>query len=151
MTQTLLSINSNRIELDEAYLRMAEVWANRSKANRKQVGALIVKERRIISDGYNGMPSGSNDDVCEFYTEDGSLQTKPDVLHAESNALLKITESGGVGARGATLYVTLSPCFECSKLIVQAKIARVVYREKYRDVRGIENLLKYGIKVDQLT
>lgn len=151
MTQTALSINPNRIELDEAYLRMAEVWANRSKANRKQVGALIVKERRIISDGYNGMPSGSDDDVCEFYAENGSLQTKPDVLHAESNALLKITESGGVGARGATLYVTLSPCFECSKLIVQAKIARVVYREKYRDVRGIENLLKYGIKVDQLT
>ena len=165
---TEITPNPNRIELDEAYLQMAEIWAKRSKANRKQVGALIVKDKQVISDGYNGMPSGAQDDVCEF---DGrqdeysyraqwgtrrpplkltDLITKPEVLHAESNALMKISENGGVGAQGATMYVTLSPCKECAKLIKQAKISRVVYREQYRDDSGIKFLREYGVKVDKL-
>jgi dCMP deaminase len=142
--------NPNRIDLDEAYMQMAEVWARRSKANRKQVGALIVKDRQIISDGYNGMPAGDEDDTCEYYDESGELKSKDDVLHAESNALAKIAENGGVGAQGGTLYVTMSPCKECAKLIKQAKIKRVVFRELYRDTRGIESLIKRGVKVDQL-
>lgn len=145
-------------------MQMAEIWAKRSKANRLQVGAIIVKDKQIISDGYNGMPSGSPDDVCEFldYPEDYDgrdgiagppskvLKTKPEVLHAESNALLKITENGGIGAQGGTLYVTDSPCAECAKLIIQAKIARVVYRRPYRVTAGIDMLKKYGIQVDKL-
>lgn len=155
-----LSINPNRIELDEAYMQMAEVWAKRSKATRKQVGALIVKDRQIISDGYNGMPAGDPDDVCEEWHFDGNrdresgysgeLRTKQEVLHAESNALAKIAENGGVGAQGGTLYVTMSPCKECAKLIKQAKIKRVVFREQYRDDGGIDFLLKRGVSVEQL-
>jgi dCMP deaminase len=157
-----LTINPNRIELDEAYLRMAEIWATRSKANRKQVGALIVKGTQIISDGYNGMPSGAKDDVCEVLEyppdydgrdgiggpPDKILMTKPEVLHAESNALMKLAENHG-GAAGATLYVTMSPCRECAKLIVQAKIKRVIYREHYRDTSGIDFLREYGSQVVQ--
>lgn len=159
-----ITINPNRIELDEAYMQMAEVWAKRSKAIRKQVGALIVKDRRIISDGYNGMPAADKDDTCEYWAwpdgydgQDGLsgppdkvLRTKPEVLHAESNALTKIAEGGGVGASGATLYVTLSPCFECAKLIKQSRIQRVVYREAYRDTSGIDFLQSRGVQVDQL-
>lgn len=159
-----LSINPNRIGLDEAYMQMAEVWALRSKANRLQVGALIVKDRQIISDGYNGMPAGSKDDVCEVWADpdwhDGRdgisgppekvLKTKPHVLHAESNALLKIAENGGVGAQGATLYTTYSPCPECAKLIKQAKIAKVVYRNAYRLTDGIDMLQELGVEVQQL-
>lgn len=160
----VLTINQNRIDLDEAYMRMAEIWAQRSKANRLQVGALIVKDRQIISDGYNGMPSGVEDDVCEqlVYPDwydgrdgiggppDKVLVTKPEVLHAESNALLKISENGGIGAQGATLYVTHSPCPECAKLIKQAKIKRVVYRNQYRLTSGIDLLRKLGVTVDQI-
>ena len=150
--------NPNRIDLDEAYMQMAEVWARRSKANRKQVGALIVKDKQIISDGYNGMPSGAQDDTCEKwdYSQDYDRHapvvqvTKPEVLHAESNALMKISENGGVGAQGATLYVTMSPCKECAKLIKQAKIARVVFREQYRDAGGVDFLRAYGVQVDKL-
>ena len=131
-------------------MQMAEIWAQRSKANRSQVGALIVKNRQIISDGYNGMPAGSEDDVCEIYDANGLLLTKPEVMHAESNALLKIAENGGVGARGATLYSTLSPCPECAKLIKQSKIARVVYRNDYRLPDGILMLRKLGVDVTQL-
>lgn len=155
---TELTINPNRIELDEAYMQMAEIWAKRSKANRSQVGALIVKDKQIISDGYNGMPSGVDDDVCEYLHDTGShnaekrfeLRTKPEVLHAESNALLKISENGGIGAQGATLYTTLSPCPECAKLIKQAKIRRVVYRNEYRLLDGITLLKKLGVQVDHL-
>jgi dCMP deaminase len=146
----LLTINPNRIDLDEAYLQMAEIWAKRSKANRTQVGALIVKDLQIISDGYNGLPAGAEDDVCEYYDSAGNLVTKPDVLHAESNALLKISKLGGRGSHGATLYTTLSPCTECAKLITQSKIARVVYRDSYRDDAGIRLLHKYGVGVTQL-
>lgn len=155
-----LCINPNRIEVDEAYMQMAEVWARRSKANRKQVGALIVKDKQIISDGYNGMPSGAKDDICEEWFFDGNrdrerdytgeLRTKPEVLHAESNALMKISENGGVGAQGATLYVTMSPCKECAKLIKQSKISRVVFREQYRDTAGIDFLREYGVTVDKI-
>lgn len=158
MTNPVLSINPNRIELDEAYMQMAEVWARRSKANRKQVGALIVKDKQIISDGYNGMPTGAKDDVCEQWVPVDAAgcishyetATKPEVLHAESNALMKISENGGVGAQGATLYVTMSPCRECAKLIKQSKIARVVYREQYRNTGGIDFLREYGVKVDKI-
>jgi dCMP deaminase len=158
-----LCTNPNRIDLDEAYMQMAEIWARRSKANRKQVGALIVKDRQIISDGYNGMPAGDKDDVCEFYDTEvipneqfdvhltqTVLRTKREVLHAESNALMKLAENGGAGAQGATLYVTLSPCPECAKLIKQAKISRVVFRECYRDLGGIEFLTQRGVQVVQL-
>jgi dCMP deaminase len=146
-----LSINPDRIELDEAYMQMAEVWARRSKANRLQVGALIVKDRQIISDGYNGMPAGSEDDVCEIYDESGNIRTKPEVLHAESNALLKIAENGGVGAQGGTLYTTYSPCTECAKLIKQSKIKRVVYRNSYRLADGIHMLQRMGVEVVRLS
>ena len=150
MTLPLITINPNRIDLDEAYLQMAEIWSKRSKANRLQVGALIVKNTQIISDGYNGMPSGVQDDVCE-YVEDtalgAQLRTKPEVLHAESNALLKISKHGGLGAEGATLYTTVSPCGECAKLINQATIKRVVYRDTYRNTEGIDMLRNLGVEV----
>lgn len=154
-----LTINPNRIEIDEAYMQMAEVWSKRSKANRLQVGALIVKNGRIISDGYNGMPAGAtgDDDVCEEYgdcdpadpTSPPPIRTKHEVLHAEANAILKLAASGG-GSEGATLYTTYSPCPECAKLIVQAKIARVVYRNHYRLPEGIERLEKRGVPCHQL-
>jgi dCMP deaminase len=160
LNMTSLTTNPNRIDLDEAYMRMAEIWAKRSKANRKQVGALIVKERQIISDGYNGMPLNDADDVCEFYEDVSALhktepeyvlKTKPEVLHAESNAITKLAANGGLGGEGATLYVTMSPCFECAKLIKQTRIKRVVYREQYRDTSGIDFLRNRGIPVEQLS
>ncbi len=159
MTLPRITTNPNRIDLDEAYMQMAEVWAKRSKANRKQVGALIVKDRQIISDGYNGMPAGDDDDTCEYWHREYGdrpgdytdvMRTKPEVLHAESNALAKIAENGGVGAQGGTLYVTMSPCFECAKLIKQAKIKRVVFREQYRETDGINFLKKRGVEVIKL-
>jgi dCMP deaminase len=156
--QTELSINPNRIELDEAYMRMAEVWAQRSKANRLQVGAIIVKDKQIISDGYNGMPSGSRDEVCEELVDaDGPgfvagtyTRTKAIVLHAESNAILKAAKNGGQGLEGATIYTTYSPCPECAKLIKQAGISRVVYRHNYRLLDGIEMLMALDVPVVQL-
>lgn len=149
-----ITTNPNRIDLDEAYLQMAEIWGRRSKANRLQVGCLIVKNRQIISDGYNGMPAGSADDTCEVFVNgvniNDGLRTKRDVLHAESNALLKIAENGGTGTQGATLYTTWSPCFDCAKLIRQAKIARVVFRSVYRDMDGLQFLQDSGVQVEQL-
>lgn len=152
---TELFINPNRIDLDEAYMQMAEIWAKRSKANRKQVGCLIVKNSQIISDGFNGMPSGDNDDVCEFWRPNDldpktfDLCTKPEVLHAESNAVSKLAKRRGNG-NGATLYVTMSPCFECAKLIKQAGIVRVVYREQYRTIEGLNFLRARHVEVHQL-
>jgi len=139
-------------------MQMAEVWAKRSKAVRKQVGAILVKDRQIISDGYNGMPAGDPDDVCEFIDFDDpdngphqpTLKTKPEVLHAESNAITKLSKNGGQGADGATLYLTLSPCTECAKLIKQTGIKRVVFRETYRDPGGIRFLQQRGVEVEQL-
>ena len=120
--------------LDRRYIRMASIWAENSYCQRRQVGALIVKDKMIISDGYNGTPSGF-ENVCE----DENNVTKPYVLHAEANAITKIARSNN-SSNGATMYVTASPCIECSKLIIQAGIKRVVYSEKYRLEDGIELL-----------
>lgn len=127
--------------LDERYLRMARIWAENSYCERRQVGALIVRGDAIISDGYNGTPSGF-ENICE----DENNKTKPYVLHAEANAITKIARSNN-SSDGATMYVTASPCIECSKLIIQAGIKRVVYSEKYRLEDGIELLKRAGIEV----
>ncbi|WP_299333494.1 dCMP deaminase family protein [uncultured Psychroserpens sp.] len=128
-----------QLRYDKAYLRIAKEWGKLSHCKRKQVGALIVKDRMIISDGYNGTPTG-----FENYCEDDKGYTKWYVLHAEANAILKVASSTQ-SCRGATLYITLSPCKECSKLIHQAGIVRVVYHEAYKDCSGIEFLEKAGI------
>ncbi len=128
--------------LDIRYLRMARIWAENSYCKRRQVGALIVKGKSIISDGYNGTPSGF-ENICE----DEEDRTKPYVLHAEANAITKVAKSGN-SSDGATLYVTASPCIECAKLIIQAGIVRVVYSEIYRCTDGIELLEKAGIAVE---
>lgn len=128
-------------KLDQRYMRMARIWAENSYCVRRQVGALIVKDKMIISDGYNGTPSGF-ENVCE--NEDGF--TKPYVLHAEANAITKIARSNN-NSNGATLYVTTSPCIECAKLIIQAGIVRVVYGEEYHLTDGIDLLRRVGIEV----
>jgi len=130
--------------LDGRYLRMARIWAENSYCKRRQVGALVVKDKMIISDGYNGTPSGF-ENVCE--TEEGV--TKPYVLHAEANAITKLARSGN-NSDGATIYITASPCIECAKLIIQAGIKRVVYGEKYRLTDGIELLERAGVAVEYL-
>ena len=124
----------------ERYLEMARVWAKHSYCRRRQVGALIVKDRMIISDGYNGTPSGF-ENVCE----DENGVTKPYVLHAEANAISKVAKSGN-SSQGATLYITDSPCMECAKLIIQAGIKRVVYADEYRLTDGIDLLRRAGIE-----
>ena len=128
--------------LDYRYLRMARIWAENSYCQRRQVGALVVKNKMIISDGYNGTPSGF-ENICE----DEAGVTKPYVLHAEANAITKLARSGN-NSEGSTLYVTASPCIECAKLIIQAGIRRVVYGEKYRLTDGIELLERAGIEVE---
>ncbi len=128
-------------ELDNRYIKMAVIWAGNSYCQRRKVGALIVKEKMIISDGYNGTPSGF-ENICE----DENNLTKPYVLHAEANAITKIACSGN-SSDGATLYVTASPCIECAKLIIQAGIKRVVYLERYRLEDGINLLKRAGIEV----
>lgn len=128
-------------KFDIAYLKMAREWAQLSHCKRKQVGALIVKERMIISDGYNGTPSGF-DNCCE--DEDGT--TKWYVLHAEANAILKLASSTQ-SAQGASLYLTLSPCKECSKLILQAGIKKLIYIDDYSDSEGISFLKNHGIEI----
>jgi dCMP deaminase len=130
--------------LDQRYLKMAMIWARNSYCKRRQVGALLVKEKMIISDGYNGTPSGF-ENICE--DEDG--RTKPYVLHAEANAITKVAKSGN-SSEGATMYVTSSPCLECSKLIIQAGIKRVVFTESYRLDDGINLLKRAGIEVKQV-
>ena len=135
-------MNSKQSLLDYRYLRMARIWAENSYCRRRQVGALVVKDKMIISDGYNGTPSGF-ENVCE----DESGTTFPYVLHAEANAITKLARSSN-NSDGATLYVTASPCIECSKLIIQAGIRRVVYAEKYRLTDGVDLLEKAGIKVE---
>lgn len=127
--------------LDRRYLRMARIWAENSYCRRRQVGALVVKDKMIISDGYNGTPSGF-ENTCE---DDNGL-TKPYVLHAEANAITKLARSSN-NSDGSTLYVTASPCIECAKLIIQAGIRRVVYGEKYRVADGIELLERAGIEL----
>lgn len=130
-----------QFELDRRYLRMARIWAENSYCKRRQVGALIVKNNMIISDGYNGTPSGF-ENICE----DETGTTKPYVLHAEANALTKVAASTN-DCSGATIYVTASPCLECAKLIIQSKIARVIYEDEYRLHDGIDLLKKAGIEV----
>ena len=131
--------------LDLRYLRMARIWAENSYCKRRQVGAIVVKDQRIISDGYNGTPSGF-ENICE--DEEG--KTKPYVLHAEANAITKVARSNN-SSNGATLYITASPCIECAKLIIQAGIKRIVYSELYRFHDGIDLLNRAGIECVLLT
>ena len=131
-------------KFDSRYIEMAEVWAKNSYCKRRQVGALIVKDRMIISDGYNGTPSGF-ENICE----DENGVTKPYVLHAEANAITKVAKSGN-SSQGATLYVTASPCLECSKLIIQSGIKRVVYKDEYRLTEGVDLLRRAGVEVEKV-
>ena len=131
-------------KFDDKYMKMAAIWATNSYCKRRQVGALLVKDRMIISDGYNGTPSGF-ENVCE----DENGVTKPYVLHAEANAISKVAKSAN-SADGATLYVTASPCVECAKLIIQSGIRRVVYRDEYRLTDGIDLLRRAGIEVERI-
>lgn len=130
--------------LDLRYLQMARIWSDNSYCKRRKVGALIVKDRMIISDGYNGTPSGF-ENICE----DKNDKTKPYVLHAEANAITKVAKSNN-SSQGATLYVTSSPCLECSKLIIQAGIKRVVFSDTYRLQDGLDLLNKAKIEVKQI-
>ena len=134
--------NNKQLKYDKAYLRMASEWAKLSYCERRQVGAIIVKDRMIISDGYNGTPTGY-ENICE----DDEGYTKWYVLHAEANAILKVASSTQ-SCKGATLYITLSPCKNCSKLIYQAGITRVVYSTAYKDLSGVDFLEKSGIEVN---
>ncbi|MEG1580435.1 MAG: dCMP deaminase family protein [Bacteroidaceae bacterium] len=134
-------VKNKQYDLDKRYLRMARIWSENSYCERRKVGALIVKNQMIISDGYNGTPSGF-DNVCE----DENKITMPYVLHAEANAITKIARSNN-NSDGATLYVTASPCIECAKLIIQAGIKRVIYAEHYRLEDGIELLKRAHIEV----
>ena len=137
-------MEKKQAELDNRYLRMACIWIENSYCKRRQVGALIVKDNMIISDGYNGTPSGF-ENICE----DDNDVTLPYVLHAEANAITKIARSGN-NSQDSTLYVTDSPCIECAKLIIQAGIKRVVYKRAYRLTDGVDLLLKAGIEVEHL-
>lgn len=134
-------------DLDKAYMDMAERWGLLSTARRKKVGCLIVKGGAIISDGYNGTPKGF-DNNCETHGVGDALYTKPEVLHAESNAITKLAKSTQ-SSDGATMYITISPCVECSKLIIQSGIKRVVYGEIYRDDSGIKLLKKANIRAEK--
>ena len=136
---------TKQLKFDKAYLRIAREWGKLSHCNRKQVGALIVKDRMIISDGYNGTPTGF-ENPCE--DEDG--YTKWYVLHAEANAILKVAGSTQ-SCKGATLYITMSPCKECSKLIHQSGITRLVYNIDYKDNSGLDFLEKAGVEIEQIT
>ena len=138
------TINEKQRKLDLRYLRMARIWAENSYCQRRQVGALVVKDKMIISDGYNGTPSG-----FENQCEDELNVTKPYVLHAEANAITKLARSSN-NSDGSTLSVTASPCIECAKLIIQAGIKRVVYAEQYRLEDGIELLRRAGIETTYL-
>ncbi|MCD9562843.1 dCMP deaminase family protein [Tenacibaculum maritimum] len=137
-------MDEKKIKFAKAYLRMAHEWAKLSHCDRKQVGALIVKNRMIISDGFNGTPSG-----FENFCEDEDGYTKWYVLHAEANAILKVASSTQ-SCKGATLYITLSPCKECSKLIHQSGIKTVVYADKYKDTSGLDFLQKAGVELIHL-
>ena len=138
------NMDEKQHQLDLRYLRMAQIWAENSYCKRRQVGAIVVKDNMIISDGYNGTPSG-----FENCCEDENNVTMPYVLHAEANAITKLARSSN-NSEGATLYVTASPCIECAKLIIQAGIKRVVYGELYRLEEGINLLKKAGIEVEYL-
>jgi dCMP deaminase len=132
---------SKQLEFDKRYLQMARIWAENSYCKRRKVGALIVKEKMIISDGYNGTPSG-----FENNCEDENYITKPYVLHAEANAITKVAKSNN-SSEGSTLYITASPCIECAKLIIQAGIVRVVFSELYDKNEGLALLERAGIEI----
>ncbi|MEA4904595.1 MAG: dCMP deaminase family protein [Petrimonas sp.] len=134
-------MDTKQLELDKRYMRMAFIWSENSYCKRRQVGAILVIDKMIISDGYNGTPSGF-ENVCE----DENNVTKPYVLHAEANAITKVARSNN-SSEGATLYVTSSPCIECAKLIIQAGIKRVVYADSYRLSEGVELLMRAGIEL----
>ena len=134
-------MEEKQTQVDKRYLRMARIWGENSYCTRLQVGALLVKDKRIISDGYNGTPSGF-ENICE----DEDNHTKPYVLHAEANAITKVAASNN-NSTGATIYVTHAPCLECAKLIIQAGIKRVVYAESYRLTEGIDLLKRAGLEV----
>lgn len=140
----MIEKTDKQYEVDKRYLRMALVWAENSYCVRRKVGALIVKDQMIISDGYNGTPSGF-ENVCE----DENNVTKPYVLHAEANAITKVAASSN-SSKGATIYVTSAPCIECAKLIIQSGIRRVVYSEKYRVEDGCQLLKRAGISVEYI-
>ena len=137
-------MSEKKSKYDKAYLRIAKEWGQLSYCNRKKVGAIIVRDKMIISDGYNGTPSG-----FENCCENDNGETHWYVLHAEANAILKVASSTQ-SCDGATLYITMSPCKDCSKLIHQAGIKRVVYQSGYKDMSGVEFLLKAGVKVDNI-
>ncbi len=141
-TNPLHPYGDKQTQFDKRYLEMAKIWALNSYCKRRQVGALIVKEKMIISDGYNGTPAGF-ENVCE----DEDYRTKPYVLHAEANAITKVAKSNN-SSEGATLYITSSPCMECAKLIIQSGIRRVVYCDNYHTESGVDLLRKAGIEVE---
>lgn len=147
-------IDSRLQQLDEVFLKTAETIATMSYATRSKVGAIIVKNGNIISMGWNGMPSGFPNEEVEYYEDaglaGGALTTNPLVLHAESNAILKCAKNGGVSSEGSTLYVTMTPCLQCCKLIIQAGIKQVFYRDAYRDMSSLAVLERAGIPVVQL-
>jgi len=140
--QSLSQDKQNKV--DRLYLKMAKVWAENSHCKRSQVGCLIVSNRQIISDGYNGTPSGFPNNC-----EDCDNNTLPTVLHAEANAITKIAKSTN-SAEGSTLYVTLSPCFDCAKIIIQAGIKRIVYSEVYRKTDSFKLFEEAGIEIKQM-
>jgi len=138
----IIEKSAKQQKIDERYLQMAKIWSENSYCKRRQVGALIVKDQMIISDGYNGTPSGF-ENICE----DENNVTKPYVLHAEANAITKVAASNN-NSKEATIYITSSPCIECAKLIIQAGIKRVVFYDKYHTEDGINLLKRAGIEVD---
>ncbi|MCT4640472.1 MAG: dCMP deaminase family protein [Bacteroidales bacterium] len=144
------TIIDKQTQFDISYLKMARIWAENSYCVRRKVGAIIVKDRMIISDGYNGTPSGF-ENICEYGIDDEGIegQTKPYVLHAEANAITKVAKSNN-SSEGATLYVTDAPCLECAKLIIQAGIKRLVYERDYRKDEGIKLLKRANIQIRQL-
>ncbi len=141
---TIQPYGARQGDFDRRYLEMARIWAKNSYCIRRQVGALIVKDRMIISDGYNGTPEGF-ENVCE----DDNNKTKPYVLHAEANAITKVAKSNN-SSDGATLYITTSPCMECSKLIIQSGIRRVVFCDTYHTDAGVKLLERAGIEVEYI-
>ena len=143
-TKRIYPYGAKQQQFDKRYLEMARIWAQNSYCKRRQVGALIVKEKMIISDGYNGTPAGF-ENICE----DDDNKTKPYVLHAEANAITKVAKSNN-SSEGATLYITTSPCMECAKLIIQAGIRRVVFCDSYHSKEGVELLQKAGIEVSYI-
>jgi dCMP deaminase len=138
-------VPSKQQQFDLRYIQMARIWAKNSYCKRRQVGALLVKDRMIISDGYNGTPSGFENEC-----EDENGESKPYVLHAEANAITKVAKSNN-SSEGATLYITASPCLDCAKLIIQAGITRVVYGDEYRITDGIKLLEKAGIEIVKIS